>query len=248
MRKILVSALFATSIVAAGSAIAADVPDRRPTRPAPAYTPAQVVSDTWTGLSVSVDGGWGWASVKNDPSIPGMASVDPEGWIAGLSVTASKQWGMLVGGVNLSVYMTDLKHTTDNSGPGFTSVQTAKIKYLAVADARVGVAMGNLLVSVGGGIGAAELQATDRFRFDDPIFGTFASEFRQTNYAVGPAAVASAQYKVGSWFAGVDLKYADLRVFKVSSTSTDPFFGTTSFSSSTRIPVTIAMGRVGFTF
>jgi outer membrane immunogenic protein len=163
MKRILVTAIF--SIAAAGSALAADLPQPAPPPQAPAvYVPTVAPVYNWGGIYVGVNGGWGWGSAK---WTVGPLAAFP----AGVSGTTNDDGG-LVGGTVGANFQTDafvfgIEGDWDYSGMNTGSTQTicnvtgtcqTGNNWLATARGRIGYAADRVLFygTAGGAFGSIQ--------------------------------------------------------------------------------------------
>jgi outer membrane immunogenic protein len=112
LKKNLLASVAAVALIAAGPALAADLPLKAP--------PAVVAAVwSWSGFYVGAHGGYGWGhdslSDFNDPFFVGKfptftsTGVDPKGALGGLQAGANWQAGSIVGGLEGDLSFTDIK-------------------------------------------------------------------------------------------------------------------------------------------
>ncbi|MFC0282649.1 outer membrane beta-barrel protein [Camelimonas abortus] len=150
MKKILLAGVAAATMMAAGSAFAADLPSRK-------YAPvAPVVAApvfTWTGFYVGVNAGYGWNTHKNDYGylyVPGYAYLgygsgnNDGGFVGGGQIGYNYQIGQFVVGAEADIQYADLKQKQwGYAGTG--------IEWFGTVRARAGVAIDRALLYVTGG-------------------------------------------------------------------------------------------------
>jgi outer membrane immunogenic protein len=143
MRKTLATLIAFAAL--SGSAFAADMPLRKAPPPAPDY------AADWTGFTVGLLGGGGWANAKPDVDIAPFSDPSGKGWVLGAYAGYNWQLGTaLVVGVEGDYTQAALKD--DQTVDGAT-IHT-KVDRLASARARVGLLVTpNLLAYGTGGIG-----------------------------------------------------------------------------------------------
>ena len=91
MKRIVGALMF--SLVAAGGALAADLPPAPPPQAPAMYVPVAAPMYNWGGIYVGINGGYGWGSVKyTTPTL-----VGPGGAINGISGTANDNGGVVGG-------------------------------------------------------------------------------------------------------------------------------------------------------
>jgi outer membrane immunogenic protein len=217
MKKILTAALLASvaiSSVMTSSAFAADLPTRK-AAPQPAYVPPPLF--TWTGFYVGVNGGYGFASARdNNLGLMG----DPNGGLVGGTVGYNYQFGQFVVGYEGDLDFADLSKTK-NFADG--STDKARLSSFLTERARVGYAMDRTLLFVTGGYAGGEVHQS----FNDVTNGlNFGDQSGWKNgyvvgggveYAITNNITAKAEYlfsQLGSshYFAGPDYTKAGLDV------------------------------------
>ncbi|OAF18241.1 outer membrane protein [Bradyrhizobium neotropicale] len=149
-----VIALISLTALFAGKAAAADI------APVP-YAKVPVVAAPWSGFHVGLAGGWGRATGSQDEIFPGSGSGDftQTGWIGGGTVGYDWQFGMFAVGVEGDISAASIDGNTSN-GPCAGSVPCrTKIEWLHTGRARLGVAFGDFMPYVTGGVAFAGLKA-----------------------------------------------------------------------------------------
>jgi outer membrane immunogenic protein len=146
----------------AGQAAAADLA-------AVPYTQVTTAAAAWTGFHVGVSGGWGRGTSRQDQTGATFGGVGDSGdftqtgWIAGATVGYDWQFGMFTVGVEGDISAADIDGNTSNGGcAGPISCRT-KITWLHTGRSRVGVAFGQFMPYITGGVAFAGLKATNVF-------------------------------------------------------------------------------------
>lgn len=153
MKKILLAGVAAATMLAAGSAFAADLPSRKYAPVAPVVV-APVF--TWTGFYVGVNAGYGWNTNQESnygylyaPSYAyygyGSSSNDG-GFVGGGQIGYNYQIGQFVIGAEADIQYADLK------SKGYWGYESnSGIEWFGTVRARAGVAIDRALVYVTGG-------------------------------------------------------------------------------------------------
>lgn len=131
MKRILMAG--AVSVVAAGTALAADLPPPNPMPPprAPAtYVPAPVPVFTWAGVYLGANAGYGFGSASG---VGATGSVNTSGFLGGGQIGANAQWGSFVAGI---------EGDADYNGIKATGISST---YLSTLRARAGWAWDRVL-------------------------------------------------------------------------------------------------------
>ncbi len=140
MKKTLFAGAAALALLAAGSAVAADLPNRRAApAPAVAYAPAF----TWTGFYLGVNAGYGFGEFTRD----GRNFDDPSGFVGGGQVGYNYQIGQFVAGIEGDLQYSDLK----GDGVGVFAGSEAEVEYYGTIRGRLGFAFDRALVYATGG-------------------------------------------------------------------------------------------------
>lgn len=144
----------------AGQAVAADlaaVPYAQVTTAAP-----------WTGFHLGVAGGWGRGISRQDQtgiatffSVGDSGDFTQAGWIAGATVGYDWQFGMYTVGVEGDLSAADIDGNTSNGGCAGPVPCRTKITWLHTGRGRVGVAFGQFMPYITGGVAFAGLKATN---------------------------------------------------------------------------------------
>ncbi|MBW7963465.1 outer membrane protein [Bradyrhizobium sp. BR 10261] len=151
-------ALVSLMSVLAGQAAAADlaaVPYAAATAAAP-----------WTGFHVGVVAGGGRGTANHDyPTLPLIGTsgdFGQTGWIGGATAGYEWQFGTFVVGVEGDLSAANIDGNTSNGFCAGTPCRT-KITWLHTGRARVGVALGDVMPYVTGGVAVAGLKSWNKF-------------------------------------------------------------------------------------
>src|SRR5262245_51166067 len=125
MKKILLGTTIFAGLMAAGAAQAADMPLKAQRGP--------IYSD-WTGFYIGIHGGYGWSDVDVNDDLRPFSEPNPKGWIFGGQAGYLRQWGTVVGGLEIDYSAAGLKETQTIK----TETLTGKIDSLFSARARLG--------------------------------------------------------------------------------------------------------------
>jgi outer membrane immunogenic protein len=195
-------------------AYAADLPVKAP--------PSVVVTQTWTGFYIGVNGGYGWGRETRRAEGPdaacwwiiptvgdGSHSTKPRGGMIGGQIGYNYQtpsnW---VWGFELAADWADLtRSSTSVFFPG-SDTWSSRISALATATVRLGYAFGNFLPYIKGGYAGAEVRAT----FTDAITCLPTTCVTETNgWYHGWTAGFGAEWKFApNWSVAIDYAYIDL--------------------------------------
>lgn len=137
MLRPLRTVLLGFGLVSAQSALAADLPASTP-------APAQYVKTTWSGFYAGANAGYGWSHME----AVGAGSADADGFVGGGQIGVNWQSGAFVLGVEGDFQGSAIR-TTNSLSPVVSL--TSKIPYFATARARLGMAVGDLLIFATGG-------------------------------------------------------------------------------------------------
>jgi len=152
MKKILLAGVAAATMLAAGSAFAADLPSRKYAPVAPVVV-APVF--TWTGFYVGVNAGYAW-NVNNNKNYYGYTPYDyayygygsssnDGGFTGGGQIGYNYQIGQFVIGAEADIQYADLKQK------GYWGYSSSGIDWFGTVRARAGVAIDRALIYVTGG-------------------------------------------------------------------------------------------------
>lgn len=152
--KLVKSILGATAGIAlfAGSALAADLPQRSPP-PAPV---AAVSALTWQGFYIGAQAGYSWGTTRTTLLGPNVSvSSKPNGGFGGLHAGYNVQNGNLVWGVEGDANFGSMSGT-NLGGPG-TFAASSKYTWVGTLRGRLGYSLGNTLLYATGGVAFASI-------------------------------------------------------------------------------------------
>jgi outer membrane immunogenic protein len=194
MRKLLLGTAF-FGVVAAGSALAADIPMKAPVYKAPVVVP---VAYSWSGCYVGGNGGGLWA--RKDFSVPpivtfggttfntggaAIGSQDVNGWLAGGQIGCNYQTGAWVFGIQGDYDWVSARGSSSAVFGPAGIFENTRISSLGSVTGRVGYAWDRFLAYVKGGV------AWERDSYDVtavfagvPLFGANSSDTR-TGWTIG---------------------------------------------------------------
>lgn len=210
MRVAIRSALLAlpVSTLALASAVAADLPTRKP---APAYTPAPPIF-TWTGFYVGVQGGWsGGGSNKVNfasPAFGGAGSVSgwrPDGGFLGLRAGYDYQFpaSPFVLGVVADLNYDWMKKSTAGVVGPVAYFGSSRIDWDGSLRLKAGYAIDRFMIYATGGVAFAN----EKFRFGTTL--PVASFISESDTRVGWTIGGGLQYAVtNNLIAGLEYRYA----------------------------------------
>ncbi len=142
MKKTLFAGVSALGLLAAGTALAADLPNRRVAPSSPVYAAPMF---TWTGLYAGVNAGYGFGKFTRD----GRNFDDPSGFVGGGQIGYNQQFGQFVAGVEADLQYADL---TANGRTFLAPIGSkAELDYFGTIRGRLGVAFDRALVYATGG-------------------------------------------------------------------------------------------------
>jgi len=214
MKRLIISAL--VSIVAAGHALAADLPQPAPPPPqAPAmYVPAAPIYN-WAGIYVGINGGYAFGNSDWTGGAASSGSFSTSGGLVGGTLGVNFQSGQFVYGVE-----TDLDYApVKGHGPAaFCLNCQTQSSWIGTTRGRVGFAADRVLffATAGGAYGNVEASA-----FNTTNSST---EFGWTAGAGVEAAFAE------NWTAKIEYLFVDLSHGSCSSACGAPLFATQSVS------------------
>ena len=154
-----VIALMSLTGLLAGKAVAADIA-------AVPYAPVAAAAAPWSGFHVGVVGGWARAIASQDQITTPLGTGNSgdfaqTGWIGGGTVGYDWQFGMFDVGVEGDISAASIDGNTSNGLCAGTAPCRTKINWLHTGRARVGVAFGQIMPYLTGGIAVAGLKATN---------------------------------------------------------------------------------------
>jgi outer membrane immunogenic protein len=215
MKRALLIGISALAVIAAGQANAADM-----YVPAPAgslkdgpYLPA----DSWTGLYLGVNGGYGWgassdlfsypAANNGRIAIPAFGGIDPKGWFGGGQIGHNWQGVLqnphLVLGLEADIQASDISASaTDFDTPASTWKSSAG--WFGTVRGRLGYAFGGTLLYATGGLAyghvsnsytlpATHIHGVETFQFDGIATGYAAGG--GTEFKIAPAWSVKSEYQ-----------------------------------------------------
>jgi outer membrane immunogenic protein len=133
--------ILAVAVVAASSAVAADMPSK-----GPAYAPPPP-PPLWTGFYVGLNAGWGWADVGSS-----SFSNDISGFVGGGQVGYNWQAGQWVFGIEGDFQGTGQDRSDSGIIAGIPFTVDQSLPWFATLRGRVGYAPGPWLLYVTGGV------------------------------------------------------------------------------------------------
>ena len=240
----------ALAFVAAGQALAADLPPPAPPPPrAPAaYVPTIVPVYNWTGFYIGGNAGYAFASnLSSTGCITGFA-LDPlltcpgtigassaSGFAGGGQIGGNVQWNALVLGLEGDWQWSGQRSTV--TGPDISG--TVKLPWFATARARAGVAADRVLFYATGGVAWMDVNTTINDTATGTAFGN------TSNTRTGWTAGAGVEWAFAqNWTARVEYLFMD---FANNTTVTFPNVGATLTQSAT-IKDNLVRGGINFKF
>jgi outer membrane immunogenic protein len=203
MRRVALTIIL--SVVAGGSAFAADLPQAPPPQAPVQYVPAALPVYNWTGIYVGINGGWGFGSVKwsaigegGDAPAPVSSHANDNGGVVGGTLGANYQVGPIVYGLEGDWDYSGVNTGTSSTVCGtFGACQTGN-NWLATVRGRIGFAADRVLFfGTGGGV-FANMQTT-------------ASGVQTTHNQSGWTAGVGVEVAFAdNWTAKLEYLYADL--------------------------------------
>jgi outer membrane immunogenic protein len=254
------------ALIAAGPALAADLPLKAP--------PPVVAAWNWSGFYIGGHGGYGWGRNSqtdvNDPffigKFPGfnIPGFDPKGFLGGVQAGANWQTGAIVAGLEGDISFADIKASTFNLPPpsvggGFASTGTTAnsgaFDLLGSGRARLGylVTPNVLLYGTGGLAWTRFVQNTDMtsvtvFPPPGPGFGLLSSTSTPT-WRFGWVAGIGAEARLfdTNWLARLEYLHYD---FGNSGSSSNQAFGLPAGTLATRSSgdLTLDVVRAGLSY
>jgi len=239
MKRLFITAML--SIAAAGTALAADLPQPAPVQAPAVYVPTVAPVYNWGGIYVGINGGWGWGntswSVPATVAFPALSSsLNDNGGVVGGTVGANFQTGEFVFGVE-----GDWDYSGINTGTTSTvcavsgSCQTGN-NWIATLRGRVGYAADRVLFFGTAGGAFADMQTT--------LNGA-----QSTKTQAGWTAGAGVEWAFAdNWTAKAEYLYVDLG--NVNATCSTGFC--TSNNGGNPVPINVSLTenlfRVGVNF
>jgi outer membrane immunogenic protein len=201
MRHLISGILTATalSVCAASVAIAADLPDRMPTK-GPIYAPAPVYS--WTGFYAGLNAGYGWGTASSSNTLFGPGpSARASGGLVGGQLGYNWQTGAVVLGLETDLDWSNVK-ASSSAGTCTGVVCTTQNTWLGTTRARVGYAFDRWLPFLTAGVGYGNVKASDV-----PAAFVFNGTDTKAGFAGGGGVEAAL---AGNWTAKVEYLYVNL--------------------------------------
>jgi outer membrane immunogenic protein len=245
MKRILFAG--ALAFVAAGQALAADLPPPAPPPPrAPAaYVPTIVPVYNWTGFYIGGNAGYAFASNLSATGCitPSGGSVCVPGTIAGSSASGFAGGGQIGGNVQWNALVLGLEGDWDYSGqqvtltgPNSAFTGSVKLPWFATARARVGVAADRVLFYATGGAAWIDVNPS--------ITDAAGATGSLTNTQIGWTAGAGVEWAFAqNWTARAEYLFMD---FTPSSTVT--LSDGSTISQNTTIKNNVVRGGINFKF
>jgi outer membrane immunogenic protein len=195
MNRIFVTAML--SIVAAGSALAADLPQPAPPPPqAPAmYVPTVAPAYNWGGIYLGLNGGYGFGNSDWTGGVVSSGSFSTSGFVVGGTLGFNYQWSALVLGAETDLDFTDIS----GNGPGSfcQNCQTSN-DWLGTTRARIGFAADRVLFYGTAGAAYGDVKAS--------AFNTSNSS-TEVGWTAGAGVEAAF---ADNWTARIEYLYVDL--------------------------------------
>jgi outer membrane immunogenic protein len=208
LRKLLLSSAAATAMV--GSALAADLPPRRP----PPVLPV-VPLFTWTGFYVGVDGGYGWQNVRETGIAGGLAAYQlnfrASGPVGGGHAGFNWQVNQFVFGIEGDVLGTSMRVNAPFNAFLFNNADWRSGVEGSIRG-RIGIAFDRFMVYATGGVAFETFRLRENFLFAP----TFADTF--TPSRAGLTVGGGVEYAfTDAWLARVEGRYSDFGTFNNAS-------------------------------
>ena len=208
LRKLLLSSAAATAMV--GSALAADLPSRRP----PPVLPV-VPLFTWTGFYVGVDGGYGWQNVRETGIAGGLAAYQlnfrASGPVGGGHAGFNWQVNQFVFGIEGDVLGTSMRVNAPFNAFLFNNADWRSGVEGSIRG-RIGIAFDRFMVYATGGVAFETFRLRENFLFAP----TFADTF--TPSRAGLTVGGGVEYAfTDNWLARVEGRYSDFGTFNNAS-------------------------------
>jgi outer membrane immunogenic protein len=198
------------SWLAAGSALAADMPVRKAPVAAPAPAPL------WSGMYVGLQGGWGFGRAQQREVSFRTGDYSIDGGLLGVTWGTNWQVGRAVFGIESDFAFAMMRGSTDGAsspfGPcgGVPANCDAKLQWFGTTRARLGQAFDNYLLYVTGGAAWASIRGSEGNGLAIPPVGA------GTQSRYGWTAGAGLETKFAqNWSAKVEYLYVDLGTSRV---------------------------------
>jgi outer membrane immunogenic protein len=208
LRKLLLSSVAATAMI--GSALAADLPSRRP----PPVLPVIPVF-TWTGFYIGVDGGYGWQNVRETGIVGGLPNYQlnfrATGPIGGGHVGFNWQVNQFVFGMEGDVLGSSMR-VNGPFNPFLFSNSVWQSGVEGSIRGRIGVAFDRFLVYATGGVAFETFRLRENFLFGPALGEAF------TPSRAGLTVGGGVEYAfTNNWLARVEGRYSDFGTFNNAS-------------------------------
>ena len=208
LRKLLLSSVAATAMV--GSALAADLPSRRP----PPVLPVIPVF-TWTGFYLGVDGGYGWQNIRETGIFGGLPfyqlNYRATGPVGGGHAGFNWQVSQFVFGMEGDVLYSSMRVT----GPANALLFNNAVWRSGVEGSirgRIGIAFDRFLAYATGGVAFETFRLRQNFLFAPGFADTF------TPSRAGLTVGGGVEYAfTNNWLARVEGRYSDFGTFNNAS-------------------------------
>lgn len=163
MKKVLLAGVAAATLVASGTAFAADLPSRQVEPVAPIVAPIF----SWTGFYVGVNAGYAWNANNSDDlswnpytgtyNFSNVGGNNDGGFTGGGQIGYNYQFGQFVAGVEADINYADLKGKNSSysfayaPNAGFLGASNNGIEWFGTVRARLGVAFDRAFIYGTGG-------------------------------------------------------------------------------------------------
>jgi outer membrane immunogenic protein len=192
MKRLWTSAVASLAIMAASSAMAADIEQ-----------PMETAYD-WTGIYVGGHFGYGWGSIDYETSLifPGDIDTDPDGILGGAQAGYNFQHDSLVFGPEISFTWADLDDDVDTGIPGISF--GSEIDWYAIFGGRIGFALDRTLIYARGGYAITKVGTNGEADF---IPDSFDDDETHDGFAIGGGVEHAVTDNV---IVGVEYMYVDI--------------------------------------
>ncbi|MEW6639448.1 MAG: outer membrane beta-barrel protein [Pseudomonadota bacterium] len=239
----------AGTVLAAGSASAADLPARVYTKAPPMVVQAY----NWTGFYIGVNAGVGFGRSKTDLAVPGLG--DPTSRVGGLGglgggqIGYNWQYGNLFGLGNIVLGLeADIQGAglEDNRtcaffcAPGSGAAINQKLDWFGTARGRLGLATGPVLSYVTGGFAYGEVKTTITDLTGATVPATFSKN--RSGWTIGSGVEAALG---GNWTGKIEYLYVDLGTQRGINTAVPYTFSSQLREHIFRVGLNYRIGGVG---
>jgi outer membrane immunogenic protein len=214
MKRLLLASVGLVALGIAVPASAADLPRRGPAVAPVAVAPIY----NWTGFYIGAHIGWGRAELESrlvDPFFPFVGgelfSADQDGFLGGGQIGFNWQTGALVFGVEAQISWTDLGRDGSITvigplGGVNTLAHSTGVDFTGTLAARLGVAFGNALFYVKGGVAFLDWSSTVAFSGPNVANGSISFGDTEFGWMVG----AGLEYGfTPNWSAKIEYNFMD---------------------------------------